>query len=554
MTETTPKHTRSPYAIILTSISVLLLSALVITSALLTTHTVLLNKDPSPVPGWRTISSPSPTTWNVGITVLGTAVGIIASAAFAAQDAFLTRAELVSESGVAGIFLRPLGVKRCVQQVVKGRFTVRRTGLLFSFLATSLVAAATVGLLGAGVREVVVRVGGDGVGGSLEGAEELGGRLEGDLMGFMWKSASVNGRGKVLGREVVGEDVASIGGGRYRGLWTAGVGVNVSGYPSWSGGADGFNPPREFTFNRLEGNVPGTVITAECGYKTPEYLLQALVTEAGPSLTTVSKPGRGGSNITLLSNSGPRSPNVSSLVIASNLTFTDEDPIHILVVAGASNAESSVFECTYAGREVITHISMAGPYEPLSVGPVISNGSLLNPAAKRLVAVTLHRQIGSWGGGALASGLRDSLYMKDGETNSRTEEVLGMVLSQSAEAVMSAVRQTAGVANPEGAVGTDGVYVDVEISVLRVGGGGRGWFAVYGLLLLASLTALGRVCNGAPAVAFEAQETATLLAKVLEDESLTETTQLRFLGGKGLVWSKKGGSAAGKNGIVSEDR
>jgi len=585
------KHTRSGYAIALTAITVVLLVFLFSVAVVATVRPVLFAKEEGSSPGWLVIQGASTTSWNVGVVILGTAVGIITSIAFTAQDAFLTRAELVSPNGVSAMFLRPLSAKRGLDQVLKRRFTIRRTALVFSFLATTLTSAATVALLSAQtVSESVTNHTPsfplDGLNASLSQVDKSGGVLalpsalhdgsaerilSAALTPFMYRSAYVNGQlalpddkkpatsslGFVVS-EPADLNLGIIHNVAYDGLWTSGVGINTRSYQTWNGHVEHFNTPREFTLNSLQGEVFGTTIAVECLNKTSEYERQEIIADLGPFLTIIGKAG-GDPNTNITLASFPHSSDYSysrlgTLVIGSNLTTVNNEPVHVLAVAGMFDTKGTVFECTYSGREIVARVSMSGPDEPLVIGPVTSQGSPIGPAVKRLVAYHLHRQIAP-NGGVLAKGLMDALYMREGESNNRTAEVLGTILSQSAQAAISALRQRVEITNLYNPPAVKGVHVEVNILVVKIGGGGAGWFALYGLLLLGALTGLGRVCTGAVAVPFEAQDTAILLARALGDQSLTETTQVKFVQGTGLVWDNGPGRVldGDGDGAVSED-
>lgn len=99
---------------------------------------------------WLYSDGMSPNQWNVVVTIIGTAVGLVAIIAVASHDAFLSRMELTSAKGVAAIFLRPLTAQRGVEQVFSGRFgSIGRTVLFLQLVTTAFTAAATVALFSA---------------------------------------------------------------------------------------------------------------------------------------------------------------------------------------------------------------------------------------------------------------------------------------------------------------------------------------------------------------------------------------------------------------------
>ncbi|KAL1966619.1 hypothetical protein VTN77DRAFT_4030 [Rasamsonia byssochlamydoides] len=111
------------------AIAINLLSAVVLAALLglgvYVNYKTILVQGPS-TPGFPTINVDQ-TGWNVGCTVVGTAVGILLSVAFAGHDGLLTRKEIISTTGVQAIFLRPLTSKRGVQQIQRGQLSLMRT-------------------------------------------------------------------------------------------------------------------------------------------------------------------------------------------------------------------------------------------------------------------------------------------------------------------------------------------------------------------------------------------------------------------------------------------
>lgn len=99
--------------------------------------------------GWASMTSVSPSTCNVAVVVIGTAVGILASVAVSSHDAFLSQLELASPKGVSAVFLRPLTVKRSLDQLVSGALAPERAVAVLLMLVTALTSTATVALFSA---------------------------------------------------------------------------------------------------------------------------------------------------------------------------------------------------------------------------------------------------------------------------------------------------------------------------------------------------------------------------------------------------------------------
>jgi len=540
-------------------------------------------------PGWSTLDGVDPATWNVAVVVIGTAVGIMASIAVTSYDAFLSRIELASARGIPAIFLRPLTTKRALDQFItaKGRLSLspERTALVLMLLATTLTSAATVALFSAQTVFEDVTNTSPSFPLSLLNSSYTSQRADGavfpigvpsmqtntlgpTLSSFMYRSAFINGQIAKLGYHLqipnpsdaaVPED-GPLGDTSYNTLWTWGVGINAKSYLSYQGAADHFVAPANYTFVNLRGTVFGTIVNVTCTNQTANYALtQVIRTGTDFWLTTAARlnPGRFDRNITVISNTvGGDAADVldGTLAVASNITLPTggnsnsagnmAEPVHVFLVAGFSNREGTVFECRYSGRQILVGVSMDGPDQPLVIDTTpTDDGPPFGPRVKRLLAYNLDSIIGSanGGGGVLAKGFRDSKYNLDAENLTDFGDVLGTVLSQSAQAVVSSMRQmveTVAVHNPPK---IEGAQVTVRISVLRLGGGPYlyGWLAVYVLLLGGSIGGLARGWVGGRAVGFEAQDAAILLAKAAGNDGLTPAAKVQFVEGMGLVWEGK---------------
>ena len=538
-------------------------------------------------PGWSTLDGVDPATWNVAVVVIGTAVGIMTSIAVTSYDAFLSRIELASASGIPAIFLRPLTIKRALDQFItaKGRLSLspERTALVLVLLATTLTSAATVALFSAQIVSEDVTNRSPSFPLSLlnssytrqtpSGAVFPIGvpsfqtdTLRPTLSSFMYRSAFVNGQVAKLGYHIdflnpsyaVVPEAGLLGDTTYSTLWTSGVGINAKSYLSYQGAADHFVAPANYTFVSLQGTVFGTIVNVTCTNQTANYALtQVIRTGTDLWVTTAARinQDRLERNITIISNTvGGDDVFQGTLAVGSNITLPNggnsnsqrnmAEPMHVFLAAGLSNMEGTVYECRYSGREILVDISMDGPNAPLVINTApTDNGPAIGPSVKRLLASSLNNIIGgaNGGGGVLAKGFRDSKYNLNAGNLTDFGDVLGTVLSQSAQAVVSSMRQmveTVAVHNPPA---IDGVQVTVRLSVLRLGGGPYlyGWLAVYVLLLVGSIGGLVRAAVGGRAVGFEAQDAAILLAKASGNDGLTPATEVQFLEGTGLVWEGK---------------
>jgi hypothetical protein len=545
--------------------------------------------DRRPNGNWKMVKGISPSTWNVVVVVIGTAVGILASIAVSSHDEFLSRFELASPKGVPALFLRPLTAKRGLDQLLSGHILpFERAAITLLMLVTAFTSTATVALFAA--HTTTEDLTNDRPSFSLEALVNTTicsdwSRLDHPsqtfcsishiataLGPFMHRSAYVNaliansgrdhpdpGRFKSMTLDGMVGDVT------YRGLWTAGVGLNVPSYLEYSGPAGYFSLPDNYTLTRLRGEVYGTKINATCEDRTVDYdrYSKTFWDIGGVTLTTVKRRdavipeepfGYEYWNITVVSRLGGFDPHIA---LGSNITFPNPvqvfnatggsamdkgDPVHVILVSDPIDKLGRVFECRYSGEEVLVEIFLPSPFAPLELGRVRSApGSptispTLWPLLKRLVAEELHNNME-----LVARGFLDAAYFWSTDKNpAEFVDTLALVLSQSAQAAISLVRQMTELAHEmEPPEASPAASLTVTIAFQRLGGGSRGWLAVYGVLLLGSLIGLVRVLIGGRAVEFEAQDAGVLLAKATGDEEFRPTTRVRFAQGTGLIWGAR---------------
>lgn len=506
--------------------------------------------------------STTPATWNVGVTIVGTVVGILASIAFSAQDAFLSRLGLVSQRGVSAIFLRPLTTMRGFQQLVRGEFNPERTALVILTLGTALTSAATVALLS--VQTVIHDETNTSPSFPLafynstdnfDMTDSQGAVIGLDIStattlilyvnSFIYRCAFINGQAEAppLPERPYLPEQGLLGQTTYSNLWTSGVGINANSYMSFSGPTANFPLPLNYTFRSLTGRVYGTTVNVTCENRTSSYSVDNLGLVSNGVLVTASKVGleKGfDTNITMY-----LPTRVSDILpMGFNLTYTpttgpvtDADPTHVVLVTDWMGNNAEVFECSYQGREVLVEVAISGPADPLIVGKIVDEGPFIGPAVKELIAQTLNEIIGANGGGSvLSKAFVNAKYNDDGgNTTAEFGNVMGRVLSQAGQAIISVLRQPIEIANLYDPPPSQGAYVTMSFAVQRVGGGNYGWFAVYGAVLLGALIGLFRALFGGNAVAFEAQDAVILLGQTLGDSSMRSTTKVKFVEGVGLI-------------------
>lgn len=312
--------------------------------------------------------------------------------------------------------------------------------------------------------------------------------------------------------------------------------------------------PADYLLKSMHGLVHGTLVNATCVDRTPAYAQERIPLEIGgiDSITrVVRRPGRVGSGasdpgeIIVISmwQTGLPETESSTLSITSNVTHVEDErgnPVHVIAIAGHRVATSaSIFECTYAGNEVLIEVTKDGRDGPFVAGRVVKEDVPIDKPLKELIARNIHYQIARGGnGGALAEGLVDANYiMSDSRPETITADLLSVTLSQTAQHFISTLREQHWVHSEPG----EGAFIENQIAVHKMGAGsdGFGWLAVYGLLLLLSLAGLIKVSVGGEAVEFDAQDAPALLGQVVRHCDLSAKTQIQFLPGVGLVHIRK---------------
>ncbi|GME46866.1 hypothetical protein GTA08_BOTSDO01809 [Neofusicoccum parvum] len=526
------------------------------------------------------------TTWNIGCTIVGTAVGLLAAVGFAMQDDYLTRRELAHERGVVALFLRPLTIKRGTEQVYHLQLPFERTLLVLLTIVTALTSASVVALFGirATADEIINPAGSyplatlNGTffestpdGATLAAGSPVSTPQTALLSGFLYKAAYITGlkmRNKYkpladFDAPYVPEQ-GTIGDTIYASLNTRGVGLNVSSYLQYSGVPDGFNMPARYEFDNLQASVFGTHVTVSCQDVSTAYSEQE-ATVSGLTdvyIKTISKPG--GPNITVMGDlSGPNYL-LGTLVIASAITLDSRTatPTQTLIVPAFTDGlgPTVVYECAYTGREYLADASVASAVSPLVVSHETSQGPALGPFVQQRLANATHSLVGA-GGGNLARGFVDAGYNDDGRNSSGMAAALEAVLGQAAEAYVSLLRQRVERSNLYKGGGSEGEGNGSEVrlyaTVLRLGGGSHvAWVAVLGVLLFGAAGGVVRTCSGTHAVDFEAQDAVQLLRSALSNHAIGDKTKVCYRDGIVVVGDDTGQAqrTEGKDGEGNIDK
>ena len=494
------------------------------------------------------------TYWNVACTIVGTAVGFLAIVALAKQDECITRCQLAGDRGVMALFLRPLTLRRGLDQIAHLHLPPERTLLLILTIAAALTNAAVVALFG--IRSTTERIVNtiasyplaalnstffyntrDGA--MLAAGSPTFNSETSQLSSFLYKAAYINGL-IAIGRYVPFStpeapyipEQGSIGDTVYAVLNTGGVGLNVSSYLQYSGITDGFDMPAEYEFNKLQAEVFGTNISVSCQNATASYTAVGTRVDIGfVTVMAVSKPN--GPNITVFNNLQGELID-TSLVIGSAVTIESDtgEPVHSLVIPDFGLQTAFVLECSYDGQEYLANVSVASSVSPLRIEAEAMPGPVIGPEVKQRLANITHNMLSFGGmGGDLARGFIDADYNSDGTNNTDMAGVLETVIGQLGEAYISLLRQQverSNIARDNDGSSGNGSDLQLYVTVLRLGGGQYGWLAILGVLLIGSLWGTVRACGSRAMVGFDAQNSVELLRSTLRNTDIRDRTRIRY--------------------------
>jgi len=491
--------------------------------------------------------------WNVGCTVLGTAVGLLLAWGFSSYDELLSRRELESPHGILAMYLRPLTAKRGWQQLRRRRFPATRTFFILATIVSSLTSAATVAVFGIHTQQVTVTNPSASyslaqlpAGGAVRNADRSVNFVTTSaevtlLSSFLYRDAYIrasqaNGRLWNVGPGNYLTESGAIGSTNYPGLNTSGIGLNMSSYIQYSGPSDGYNLPTSYTFDRMDAAVFGTIVDVTCNNATASWSIKSTKygNESNPQIVSFdySKASFGGATV-IYDRSSTTPFNIGSYVNDNN-----GDPIHGFFFAGNVMGPPFVLECTYGGHEILATVSLEDSLSPLRVNGTVTQGSPLSSTVKQQLAkiidqyMTIHGHGGP--GGSLADGWVAAQYDDYSTQVGTIEKTMAQVLGELGEAYYSLLRQNVENANLVRDRATlmpdNGSYVKMVVSVLRVGGSSPAWFIIYGLLFVAAMLGTVLAAIQRRALPWAPQDPVELLQKVLPAAVIDELTPLRYGG------------------------
>jgi hypothetical protein len=502
-------------------------------------------------PGFSVIQA-DPSSWNVGCTVLGTAVGLLLSWGFSCHDGLLTRKELQSSTGVLAMYLRPLSAMRGLHQLQRRRFPVTRSFLILASAISSLTSATTVAIFGIHTERVMVTnpsasypldqfPGGGWIRNPDQSSYPI--RVDADvslLSSFLYRDAYIRslqtiGDDNYLGRGNWQPESGTIGSTTYPGLNTSGIGLNMTSYTQFSGPSSGFDLPTSYTFERLDAAVFGTIVDVACVNATASY--SVTTTKYGdpgnPEVVTYNFGKQNFDNTTVLQDRSYAYP----LSIGSVVTEQNGEPLHTFLFPGDDLDPPFVLECRYGGNEILASISLLDRALPLQVNGIVTQGSHLNATVKWQLSNMTHKYIYEYShagpGGSLADGWVASGYYhySFGDSSTFTAQTMGKILSELGEAYFSLVRQNVENANqirtPD-EMPNNGSFAKLVVSVLRVGGSSAAWLIIYALMFISAMLGVVMAAVQKRVLPWEPQNPVEILQKCLPVAIIDELTPLRY--------------------------
>ena len=285
--------TNTHSAAFLTNLSAtLILAALIALGIYVNVNKLIIGTQSSP--GYSAVNLDT-TSWNVACTVLGTAIGILVTVGFSTQDDVITRRELASEKGVRAMFLRPLTLRRGLEQVIRLPLPIERTILVILTVVTALTSAAVVALFGirATTEEIINPTASFPLAALNEtffenfpggGVVPIGAPVyfphTSQLSGFLYKLAYITSL-KMQNTYAIPDPYVlyipkqgPLGDNIYATLNTGGIGLSTSSYLQYSGQPDGFDMPVRFEFDGLRAHVFGTNVSVSCEDVSSQYTVK----------------------------------------------------------------------------------------------------------------------------------------------------------------------------------------------------------------------------------------------------------------------------------------
>ncbi|GIJ92619.1 hypothetical protein Asppvi_001897 [Aspergillus pseudoviridinutans] len=502
-------------------------------------------------PGFSVIKV-DPNSWNVGCTVIGTAVGLLLSWGFSSYDELLTRKELQSPTGVLAMYLRPLSAMRGLHQLQRRRFPVTRSFLILASAISSLISATTVAVFGIHTDSVTVinpsasySLNQLPKGGYVRNPDHSSYPIIVDadvslLSSFLYRDAYIRSSQTMVSNIYLGRGnwqpvSGTLGSTTYPGLNTSGIGLNVTSYTQYSGPSSGFNLPTSYTFERLDAAVFGTIVEVTCVNATVSYSVST--TKYGdpqnPVVVMYNFAKNTVVNTTVLLNRDYALP----FSIGSVVTEQNGEPLHTFLFPGDDVDQPFVLECTYGGNEILATISLSDRVSPLQVNRSVTHGFPLDATVKWQLSNLTDKYINLYShsgpGGSLADGWVASEYslrIYDG-SSSLAAQTMGTILSELGQAYFSLMRQNVENANQirtSDQMLDNGSFVKMVVSVLRVGGSSDAWLLIYALMFISATSGVVMAAVQGHVLPWSPQDPVEILQKCLPAANIDELTHLGY--------------------------
>ncbi|KAH8121303.1 hypothetical protein LI328DRAFT_172006 [Trichoderma asperelloides] len=452
------------------------LGALLGLGVYVTKHTLVIGG--SPTPGFKVIDIDQ-NSWNVGCTIFGTAVGILATLGYSQHDNFLTRQGIMSNQGVVALYLRPLTVSSAATVAIFGvhNIDLKLTNPVPSFpLASYNDTFFETSVDGYYPVVPLDEINLPELEAFLYRAAYIGAATTNDPGGFnQFSTAWISPSG-------------AIGDTSYSSLNTGGIGLNMTSYFDFSGYPSRFHMPSAYTFNDLSGVVYGTHVNVVCVNSTANYDLDYSRLD----------------------------DDVAVFKISNHLV-----PVEL--------GETFICDCTYSGREYMASIIVSSRLSPLEVVAEVNQGPFIGLDVKWLLARTATNFLRKPGGGSLISAWTSTSWNNGGDNNTDTAALLSTILSQTGEAQLSLLRQTAERSNTDTqSYKPHSSSVTMSIRITMIGSGQYGWLSLYALLLVGALLGLTRTLSRFEPASPDVQDPVKVLGLMLNNDTINDKTRLKF--------------------------
>ncbi|PTB34969.1 uncharacterized protein TrAFT101_006373 [Trichoderma asperellum] len=528
------------YALASNLLASLSLGALLGLGVYVTKNTLVIGG--SPTPGFRVIHIDQ-NSWNVGCTIVGTAVGILAILGYSQHDNFLTRQGIMSDQGVVALYLRPLTVSRSVAQVIRGQLITTRILLALLTIVSTLSSAATVAIFGvhnidikltnpvpsfplASYNDTFFETSTDGYYPTVP-LDEI--NLP-ELEAFLYRAAYI---GAATTNDPGGFNQFStawispsgaIGDTSYSSLNTGGIGLNMTSYFDFSGYPSRFHMPSAYTFNDLSGVVYGTHVNVVCVNSTANYDLDYSRLDDDIAVFKISNHR----NVNFQIVQDTKSPNDQLLIGAAVSGTSTTDPI-LTIAVPVELGETFICDCTYSGREYMASIIVSSRLSPLEVVAEVNQGPFIGLDVKWLLARTATNFLRKPGGGSLISAWTSTSWNNGGDNNTDTAALLSTILSQTGEAQLSLLRQTAERSNTDTqSYKPHSSSVTMSVRITMIGSGQYGWLSLYALLLVGALLGLIRTLSRFEPASPDVQDPVKVLGLMLNNDTINDKTRLKI--------------------------